>query len=103
MRGKKCIWLRIIKFKFDKQYCKISLIKKKCTNESLHATRLSIAFTATRYFLPRVQFAKHAVAYKKKFDTARTSGIRLRMPLISKSWEFHVDDVNAPADFRFLC
>jgi len=67
------------------------------------ATRLSIAFTATRYFLPRVQFAKHAVAYKKKFDTARTSGIRLRMPLISKSREFHVDDVNAPADFRFLC
>lgn len=35
---------------------------------------IDIAFMATRYFLPRVQFAKRAVAYNKKSDTARTSG-----------------------------
>lgn len=31
---------------------------------------IDVAFMATRYFLPRVQFAKRAVAYNKKFDTA---------------------------------
>jgi hypothetical protein len=40
--------------------------------------KIDVAFMPTRYFLPRVQFAKHAVAYNKKSDTARTSGVRGR-------------------------
>lgn len=39
---------------------------------------IDVAFMATRYFLPRVQFTKRVVAYNKKSDTARTSGVRGR-------------------------
>lgn len=58
--------------------------KKKGERELIYANRrparheIDVAFMATRYFLPCVQFAKRVVAYNKKSDTARTSGVRGR-------------------------
>lgn len=64
---------------------------------------IDVAFMATRYFLPRVQFAKRAVAYNKKSDTApilpeSADAINQQVTRMSR-----VDGVNAPANFRFSC
>jgi len=62
------------------------LVRKKKREQELTCARIEklahheidVAFMAIRYFLPRVQFAKRAVAYNKKSDTACTSGVRRR-------------------------
>lgn len=74
----------------------ICLVRKKerrmrtyCANRRLARHEIDVAFMATRYFLPRVQFAKRVVAYNKKSDTAPYFRSP-RTPLISKSSECHV-------------
>lgn len=64
---------------------------------------IDVAFMATRYFLPRVQFAKRVVVYNKKSDTAPVlpeseDTINQQVARMSR-----VDGVNAPANFRFSC
>jgi len=73
----------IIEFRFKCNVAWLDKKRKENENSRMRESKLAhheidVAFMATRYFLPRMQFAKRAVAYNKKSDTARTSGVRGR-------------------------